>query len=107
MRAFLDDVLPAAEHLHDFEAALTEFLNRCDEEYGGVVVPLSGSARGMPPVAGYYINRAADADAHARMMGIFRDVFRTHIENILDDATGLLERIAADHTGANELRAAG
>lgn len=107
MRAFMDDVLPSAKQLHDFEAALTEFLNRCDEEYGGVVVPLSGSARGMPPVAGYYINRAADAHAHAQMMGIFRDVFRTQIENILDDATGLLEGIAADHAGANELRAAG
>lgn len=107
MRAFMDDVLPAAAQLHDFEVALTQFLTRCDEEYGGVVVPLSGSARGMPPVAGYYINRAADADAHARMMGIFRDVFRTQIENILVDATGLLEGIAAEHAGAGELRAAG
>jgi hypothetical protein len=65
----------------------------------------------MPPIAGYFINRAADADAHARMMGVFRDVFRTQIENLLGDATGLMESIAADHAreGADtsEMRAAG
>ncbi|MBT4907270.1 MAG: DUF115 domain-containing protein [Rhodospirillaceae bacterium] len=111
MRVFMDEVLPTADELHEFEVALTRFLNRCDEEYGGVVVPISGSARGMPPIAGYFINRAADADAHARMMGVFRDVFRTQIENLLGDATGLMESIAADHAreGADtsEMRAAG
>ena len=80
-----------------------------------MVVPLSGSARRMPAVAGYYLNRAADPDAQARMMHVFRDVFRAQIEHILDDATVLLESIAADVShedagapaGANELRAAG
>jgi len=107
MRGFLDETLPKADELHEFEVALTGFLNSCDEKYGGVVVPLSGSARGMAPVAGYFINRAADADAHARMMAVFRDVFRAQIEIVLDDATALLETIAADHAGANEMRAAG
>jgi len=107
MRAFMDETLPTADELHEFEVALTGFLNRCDEKYGGVVVPLSGSARGMPPVAGYYINRAADAEAHGRMMGVFRDVFRAQIENVLGDATTLLETIAADHADATEMRAAG
>ena len=111
MRAFMDETLPTADALHEFEVVLTRFLNRCDAQYGGVVVPVSGSARGMPPVAGYYINRAADQTAHARLMGVFRDVFRTQIENILDDAAGLMEAIAADHAtkdlDANERRAAG
>jgi len=107
VRDFMDKALPEADELYEFEVALTQFMNRCDEKYGGVVVPLSGSARGMPPVAGYYVNRAADADAQAQMMSIFRDVFRAQIENILDDATGLLEGIAAERAGAGELRAAG
>jgi hypothetical protein len=111
MRAFLDETLTTAEHLHEFEAALALFLARSDEKYGGVVVPLSGSARSMPPIAGYFINRAPDPDANARMMGVFRNVFRAQIEHILDDATELIESIATDHSNdpaaLNERRAAG
>ena len=111
MRAFMDETLPTADDLDAFEVALTRFLDRCDGEYGGVVVPISGSARGMSPIAGYFINRAADAEAHARMMGVFRDVFRTQIEGVLGDATALMESIAADHAredaDTNEMRAAG
>ena len=97
MRGFMDETLPSADELSAFEVALTGFLNSCDEKYGGVVVPLSGSARGMAPVAGYFINRAADPQAHARMMAVFRDVFRAQIELVLEDATALLESIASDH----------
>ena len=111
MRAFLDETLTTAEHLHEFESALALFLARSDEKYGGVVVPLSGSARSMPPIAGYFINRAPDPDAYARMMGVFRNVFRAQIEHILDDATGLMESIATDHShdpaALNERRATG
>ncbi len=107
MRAFMDETLPAADTLDAFEAELTRFVTRCDEQYGGVTVPVSGSARGMAPVAGYFVNRAPDAEMHERMMEIFRDGFRAHIEAILDDATVLFEDIAATHGGANQMRATG
>lgn len=107
MRDFMDEALSASDELHEFEVALTRFITRCDAQYGGVVVPVSGSARGMAPIAGYFVNRAPDADARARMMDIFRANFRTQIEHILDDATALLEGIAKDHNGVTEMRVAG
>lgn len=107
VRQFLDTVLNTEDQLLRFEEKLATFLEGCDRQYGGVVVPLRGSAQSMVPVAGYYLNRAPDRETQARMMDIFREVFRERIEFILDDATDVLGTIVTNHAGVTELKAAG
>lgn len=105
MRDFVDRVLPAEDTLEGFEEKLVPFLEGCDQRYGGVVVPVRGSASSMVPVAGFYLNRAPDADTHAQMMDIFRSVYRERMEHMLEDATRLLGSIAANHAGMAEIKA--
>jgi hypothetical protein len=105
--AFLDDTLAGVRDLEALDDALTGFIDICDQTYGGVVVPLRGSMLSMLPVAGYFVKRAPDDDIRARLMNVFRDVYRTQVVRMLDDATAMLEAIAADHGAPVELEATG
>jgi hypothetical protein len=44
----------------------------------------------MVPVAGYYLNRAEDDEAQARLMDVFRTTYRAQVERILDDGSALM-----------------
>ncbi|MCZ6453863.1 MAG: hypothetical protein O6909_06435, partial [Alphaproteobacteria bacterium] len=65
------------------------------EKYGGVTIVVGGSARSMVPVAAYYLNRAVDAAACARLFEIFRTIFRDEIERILDDGSSMMMNLDA------------
>ncbi len=106
-REFLADLETKTNDLVSFEAELVGFIEASDAKYGGAVVPLRGSMHSMVPVAGFFLNRARD-DAHrARMMSVFRGIFREQVERMLADGTGMFNAIAAQHGAGPELRAAG
>ena len=54
-------------------------------------VPVSGSARSMVPVAGYFVNRAGDGATAERLMAAFREVYREQVERVLDEGGALLD----------------
>jgi hypothetical protein len=93
LRGHLDENLQAAGDIHQFDLRLRNFLGTAAGKYGGVTVMASGSARSMVSVAGYYLNRAPDAAAQARLMEIFRTAFRAEIERILADGSDVMAKL--------------
>lgn len=104
LRAHLDTTLDNANDIYKFDRQLREFFDTAAAKYGGVTVMVAGSARSMAPVAGYFINRAADDTMRARQMEIFRATYRSEIERILDDGTALMTALESP---AGWLRQAG
>ena len=49
----------------------------------------------MVPVAGYYMNRAVDAADEARLMDVFRTVYRAEIDRILDGGSAVMAKLDA------------
>lgn len=107
VRQFLGEELSQATDLHALEEALARFVETRDRQYGGVLVPLEGSMRAMVPVAGYFLNRVADAQDRTRLLETFKDVFREQVERMLTDCSAMLDGIDAAHGMARELQAAG
>lgn len=105
LRGHLDDNLEGADDIHQFDRRLRHFLDAAVDKFGGVTIMIGGSARSMVPVAAYYLNRAPDAAAYARLMGIFRATFRAEIERILDDGCASMTNLGA--TPDTTLRQAG
>lgn len=105
LRGHLDENLESAGDIHQFGSRLRNFLDAAAEKYGGVAIMAGGSARSMVPVAAYYLNRAPDAAAHARLMEIFRTTFRAEIERILIDGSQVMANL--DASPASLLRQAG
>lgn len=95
------------ETLDAFEERLVRFVERCDVVHNGTLSPICGSMRSMVPVAGYFLNRAADNDARAALVSVFRDVYRAEVDRMLDDCSEMLNAIDASHGGMPELQAAG
>lgn len=95
LQGYLDKNLDDADDIHRFNAGLRSFLDSAAEKYGGVTIMVGGSARSMVPVAAYYLNRAPDTDAYARLMEIFRTTFRAEIERILADGTSTMAKLDA------------
>jgi hypothetical protein len=89
-RAHLETNLDNAENINQFDQRLRDFLDHAAEKFGGVTIVPGGSARSMVPVAGYYLNRAEDDEAQARLMDVFRTTYRAQIERILDDGSALM-----------------
>lgn len=107
VRKFLDEKVPAATSLEDLEAALMRFVEANDFAHDGILVPIQGSMQAMVPVAGYYINRAPDAQSRSQYLDLFRDVFREQVERMLVDCTAMLNEIDVAHRTSTELQAAG
>ncbi|MDH3739496.1 MAG: DUF115 domain-containing protein, partial [Alphaproteobacteria bacterium] len=95
LREHLDATLDGIDDICRFDQHLRNFLDTAAGKYGGVTIMVAGSARSMVPVAGYYVNRATDAATQAHLMGIFRTVFRTEIERILDDGSATMASLDA------------
>lgn len=93
LRAHLDAKLEQSDSVQRFDRHLRDFLASAAQKYGGVSVMVSGSARSMAPVASYYLNRAADDAARARMTEVFCATFRAEIERILVDGTELISNL--------------
>jgi hypothetical protein len=93
LRGHLDENLEGAEDIHKFNQNFRRFLDAAATKYGGVTIMVGGSARSMVPVAAYYLNRAADAASHARLMEIFRTTFRAEIERILTEGSGVMANL--------------
>lgn len=106
VRQFLDEELSTATNLHDLEEALARFVETRDLTYDGVLVPIEGSMRAMVPVAGYFLNRAADPQSRAQLLNVFRDVFRDQVERMLADCTTMLDGVAVSHSERTEFRVA-
>jgi hypothetical protein len=103
VNAFLDGEIPQMHSLDAFEQTLGRFLADCENRFGGAVILLRGSMRSMIPVAGYFINRAPDADSHRLLLTTFYDVYRAQIERMLEDGSALLNDVDAMH-GSTPLR---
>jgi len=106
LRANLDENLEAADDIHQFNRRLRNFLDAAAAKYGGVTTLVGGSARSMVPVAAYFLNRAADAAAYARLMEIFRITFRAEIERILADGAGVMANLDTAPESAFQKRVA-
>lgn len=106
LRANLDENLEAADDIHQFNRRLRNFLDAAAAKYGGVTTLVGGSVRSMVPVAAYFLNRAADAAAYARLMEIFRITFRAEIERILADGAGVMANLDTAPESAFQKRVA-
>ena len=95
LRRHIEASLESSRDIHQFDQRLRSFLEAAAAKYGGVTVMVGGSARSMVPVAGFFLNRATDAAEHARLMDVFRTLFRTEIERILDAGTALMSNLDA------------
>lgn len=95
LRGHLDENLEAADDIHQFNRRLRNFLDSAAAKYGGVTILVGGSVRSMVPVAAYFLNRATDAKAQARLMEIFRTTFRAEIERILADGCNVMANLDA------------
>ena len=95
LREHLDTHLQEAVDVYRFDLQLRNFLDSAADKYGGATTMVGGSARSMVPVAGYYMSRAADTADEARLMDIFRSVYRAEIERILDDGTAVMANLDA------------
>jgi hypothetical protein len=106
VRTFLDEMRDTAD-LNEFEDALVRFVDRCEVKHRGALSPIRGSMRSMVPVAGYFLNRAADDESRAHFLSIFHDVYDAEVTRMLADCTQMLEAIGRDHGLSDELRATG
>ena len=95
LREQLDTQLQGAGDLHRFDQQLRNFLDGAADKYSGVTTMVAGSARSMVPVAGYYMNRAVDAADEARLMDVFRTVYRAEIDRILDGGSAMMAKLDA------------
>ncbi len=105
LRDHVEAELESCDDIYQFDRRLRDFLEMAAEKYGGVTTMVGGSARSMVPVAGYYMNRAADSDARARLMDTFRATYRAEIDRILNDGNDVIAKL--DATPPSALQQAG
>lgn len=94
-------------NLDDFEDRLVRFIADSEARHDGALAPILGSMRSMVPVAGYFLNRAPDAESKARFMSVFHEVYREQVSRMLIDCSAMLDAIDATHGTALEFQATG
>jgi hypothetical protein len=93
LRRRLDTLERTATDIHALHRGVCAWLDGAAARHGAAAILAGGTLRALPPLAGYWLNRAPDDAGHAELFAWFRAQYRAIVEDALRDGDALMAAV--------------